>query len=59
MTGKTTSIFPFWSALTIYWLLTGTLLIAAQRAYLEYPVAEEDQLGHSGAAPVHLSGFIC
>jgi len=35
------------------------LLIAAQRVYLEYPVAEEDQLGHSGAAPVHLSGFIC
>jgi len=29
MTSKTTSIFPFWSALTIYWLLTGTLLLAS------------------------------
>jgi len=28
------------------------------RAYPEYPVAEEDRLGCSGAAPVHLSGFI-
>jgi len=28
------------------------------RAYPEYPVAEEDRLGRSGAASVHRSGFI-
>ncbi len=28
------------------------------RAYPEYSVAKEDRLGRSGAAPVHLSGFI-
>ncbi len=27
-------------------------------AYSEYSVAEEDRLGRSAAAPVHLSGFI-
>jgi hypothetical protein len=28
------------------------------RVYPEYPVAEEDRLGRSAAAPIHLSGFI-
>ncbi len=27
-------------------------------AYPEYPVTEEDRLGHSAAVPVHLSGVI-